>query len=84
MAEILLSAISCDTRSEEVPARCRGEESMSNLSTTPTLAPRGINKPFQHLHVEYLINSGPFGYKFKENNTPDVEKAAQHCFDLGP
>jgi hypothetical protein len=26
----------------------------------PSLAPHCINKPFQHLHVEYLINSGLF------------------------
>jgi hypothetical protein len=47
------------------------------------LAPHDINKPFQHLHVDCLINSGPFGYKFKVDDTSDVEKADQHCFDLG-
>jgi hypothetical protein len=35
------------------------------------------------LHVEYLINSGPFGYEFKVDDTPDVEKADQHGFDVG-
>jgi hypothetical protein len=66
---------------KNVPAR-HGEESMSNLFTT-FLMPRGINKPFQHLHVEYLINSVPFKYKFKVGDTSDVGKPDQHCFDLG-
>jgi hypothetical protein len=35
---------------------------------------------FKHLHVECLINSGPFGYEFKVDDTPDVGKADQHCF----
>jgi hypothetical protein len=38
------------------------------------LAPHGISKPFQHLHIECLINSGPFRYKFKADDTPDVKK----------
>jgi hypothetical protein len=49
----------------------------------PSLAPQSNNKPFQHLHVECLINSGPFGYKLKVDDTPDVEKAEQHCLYLG-
>jgi hypothetical protein len=53
---------------------------MSDLSTT--LAPHSNNKPFQHLHAECLINSGPFGHKFEVDDTPDVEKADQHCFDI--
>jgi hypothetical protein len=48
-----------------------------------SLAPHSINKPFQHLHVECLSNSGPLGYEFKVGVTPDVEKADQRCFDLG-
>jgi hypothetical protein len=41
-----------------------------------SLAPHSIKKPFQHLH-----NSGPFGYKFKVDDTPDVEKADQNYFE---
>jgi hypothetical protein len=48
------------------------------------LAPHGIIKPLQHLHVGCLINSGSFGYEFKVDDTPDVEKADQHCFDRRP
>jgi hypothetical protein len=29
------------------------------------------------------INIGSFEYKFKVDDTPDVEKAEQHFFDLG-
>jgi hypothetical protein len=68
---------------KNVPACCHCEESMSDLSTTLSLVPHSINKPFQHLHIERLINSGPFGCKFKVDYTPDVEREAQHCFDLG-
>jgi hypothetical protein len=45
-----------------------------------SLAPRSINKPFQHHHVECLINSGPSGYEFKVDVTPDVEKAGPTLF----
>jgi hypothetical protein len=38
-------------------------------------ARHGIIMPLQHLCVECLINSGSFGYKFKVDDTPDVEKA---------
>jgi hypothetical protein len=41
----------------------------SGLSLTP---PRETKK-----------KKGPFGYKFKVDDTPDVEKADQHYFDLG-
>jgi hypothetical protein len=47
------------------------------------LVPHGINKRFHHLDVECLINSAPFRHKFKVDDTPDVEKADQHCSDLG-
>jgi hypothetical protein len=43
--------------------------------------PHSIKKLSQHLHVEYLSNSSPIKLKVDEN--PDVEKAGQHCFDLG-
>jgi hypothetical protein len=43
---------------KNVPACC-GEESMSSCSAT-LFTPHSINKPFQHLHIECLINSGPF------------------------
>jgi hypothetical protein len=64
-----------------VLVRCCGEESMSNLHSSPRL----------HLtasislqdHVECLINSGPFKYKFKVDDIPDIEKADKNCFDLG-
>jgi hypothetical protein len=29
------------------------------------LTPHGMNKAFQHFHIEYLINSVPFGYTFR-------------------
>jgi hypothetical protein len=48
-----------------------------------SLSPHGINKDFQHLHAECLINSGPFGYKFKVVAILHVEKVAQHYFHLG-
>jgi hypothetical protein len=58
---------------------CRRVVMMKNQwAISPQLssfAPQGINKPFQHLHIKYLINSGPFGYKFKVDDTSDVEKA---------
>jgi hypothetical protein len=40
-----------------------------------SLVPHGINKHFQHLHIECLINSGAFGNRFKMDDTPDIEKA---------
>jgi hypothetical protein len=55
---------------------------MSLSPQLSSLAPHGINKRFQHLRVEYPINSGPFGHKFKVGDTRDVEKADQHYFDL--
>jgi hypothetical protein len=47
------------------------------------LASHIISMLFQHLHVECVINSGPFGYRFKLDDTPNVKKADQHCFNLG-
>jgi hypothetical protein len=37
-------------------------------------------KSVQHLHAECLINSGPFGYKFKVHDTRDVEKSRSTLF----
>jgi hypothetical protein len=76
----LLKTVTLEAKN--TPAHCRGEESMSDLSQLSSLAPHGINKPFLHLHVECLINSGSFGYKFKVDDTSDVKKANQHCLDL--
>jgi hypothetical protein len=56
------------------PARCRGEESTSHLSPRLRLMASTL-----HLHVDCLINSGPFGYRFEV----DVEKAGQQCSDRG-
>jgi hypothetical protein len=65
-------------------AYCHGEKLMSDHSPQlSSLFPHGISKPFQHLHIECLINSGPFRYKFEVDYAPDVEKADQNCFDLG-
>jgi hypothetical protein len=36
----------------------------------------------QQLYAERLINCGHLGYKFNVDDTPDVEKADQRCFDL--
>jgi hypothetical protein len=50
----------------------------NQLAISPQLSwlvPYDANKPFQHLCIDYLINSGPFGYRFKVNVTPDVKKA---------
>jgi hypothetical protein len=55
-------------------------------ATSPQLSslpPNGINKSFQQLYAECLINSGSFGEEFKADDVPDFEKADQHCFDLG-
>jgi hypothetical protein len=76
----LLKTVTLEAKN--VPAHSRGEESMSDFFTT-LLTPHGINKPFQHMHIECLINSSPSGYKFKVDDNPDVKKADQHCFDLG-
>jgi hypothetical protein len=62
---------------------CQDEESTSDLSTPILAYPSSTNTPFQHLHVECLINSGQFGHKLKIDVTSDVEKADQHCFHLG-
>jgi hypothetical protein len=48
-----------------------------------SLGPDGINKPYQQLHLKCLISSGPFGYRFKVGDTPDVGKSDQHYFELG-
>jgi hypothetical protein len=48
-----------------------------------SLAPHGINTRFQHLHVKYLINSRPFGYRITLDDTPDVQKADHHRIHLG-
>jgi hypothetical protein len=47
------------------------------------LMPHSVNKAFQHLHIECLINSDPLRYKFKVNDTRNVEKVDQQCLDLG-
>jgi hypothetical protein len=60
-----------------------GEESMAITLQLSLLVPYGMNKAFQHLHVECLINGDPLGYQFKMDDTPDVEKVDQHCFELG-
>jgi hypothetical protein len=69
MAEMPFPAKNCDTRSEEyVGALSRiNERSLHN-------SPRLHLMASIHLHVECLIDSGPFGEKLKVDNTPDVEK----------
>jgi hypothetical protein len=66
---------------------CRRVVVMKNqwaISPLPSLLARhGVNKPSHCYHVECMINSGPFGHRFKLGDTPDVEKAGRHCFDLG-
>jgi hypothetical protein len=66
---------------KNVPACCC-EELMSNLSTALLTCASQPNKPFQH-QVECQINNGRFKYKFEVDDTSDVEKADQQCFDLG-
>jgi hypothetical protein len=70
-------------KAKNVLAHCHGEESMRDLFTTLLTCTHGINKPFQHIHIECVINSGSFGYKFEVDDTPDVKKADQRYFDLG-
>jgi hypothetical protein len=70
-------------KAKNLPACCHGKESMSNPSTILLACTSGINKPFQNMHVECLINSGPFRYKFKVDDTPDAGKADQLYFVLG-
>jgi hypothetical protein len=67
---------------------CVGALSWSRISERYTLQlsslePHGISKPFQRLQIDFLINSGPFWHKFKVDDAPDIEKADQHCFELG-
>jgi hypothetical protein len=52
----------------DVSTLCRGEESIGDLHSSPGLR---LTATIQHLHVECLINRGPFLYKFKANGTPD-------------
>jgi hypothetical protein len=81
MVEMPFPAKNCETRSEEYTgafsSRTINERSLPN---SPRLR---LTATIQHLHVERLINSGPFGYKFKLDDTPDVEKVDRHCFHLG-
>jgi hypothetical protein len=80
MAEMPFPVKNCDTRSEKLAGALSvlriNERSLHN-------SPHGINKPFQHLHLECMISSGPFGHKFEVDEHPDVEEADQHSFDLG-
>jgi hypothetical protein len=56
---------------------------MSDIATVLLACASRHQYAFSNLHLGYLINSGPFGYKFKVDDTPDVKKGDQHCFDLG-
>jgi hypothetical protein len=47
------------------------------------LAPHFINKPFQHFHMECLINNGSFMYNLIVNDAIDIKKVDEHCFHLG-
>jgi hypothetical protein len=56
-------ATNCDTRSEEyVGALSWWRINERSLHNSPRLRHTAST---QHLHIECLINSGPFGYKFK-------------------
>jgi hypothetical protein len=59
---------------QNVLAHCHGEESMRDLSQLFSLVAHSINKPFQH-HIICLINSSPFGYRFKVDGTPWRQKS---------
>jgi hypothetical protein len=48
---------------------------------SPLLLPATISLS-NTAQTERLINSGPFGYRFKVDNTADVENADEHCFGL--
>jgi hypothetical protein len=65
---LLIKTVALEARN--MLAHC-SEKSTSDLSL---LAAHGINKPFQQLHTECLINSSLFGYIFKVDDTPDVKK----------
>jgi hypothetical protein len=73
MAEMPFPAKSSNIRSEEHAGMMFGWR-INELS---------LHKPFQHLHVDCLINSGPFRHKFKVYYNPDVNKSDKNCFDLG-
>jgi hypothetical protein len=69
-----------DTEAKNMPLRCRDEESMSDLSTTPRLR---LTASRFSTSSRRMINSGLFRYTFEADDTPEAGKADQHCFNLG-
>jgi hypothetical protein len=59
------------------------EESMRISLQFPRFHLMALICHFQHLNVECLIKSGPFGYKFKVDDAPELKNADQHSLDLG-
>jgi hypothetical protein len=81
VAEMPFLLKNCDTRSEErVCGLAWWRINERSLHNSPRL---GLTVSIQHLHVECVINSGHFGYRFKVDDTADVEKADQHYLDFG-
>jgi hypothetical protein len=54
--------------------------SWASVHNSPRL---NLTAPILDLHAGCLTNSDPYRYKLKKNDTADVEKSEQHCFDLG-
>jgi hypothetical protein len=63
-----------------MPTHC-GEESMSDFSTKIFVCTSWHQEAFST--PCRMINGGSFRYKFKVDDTLDVKKADQFCFDLG-
>jgi hypothetical protein len=83
MAQMPLPAKNCDMKRRTCWSVVVVEKHSAISPPLYSLAPHSINKPLQTLHMECLINSGPFGHRFEVDDTTDVEEADQHCFDLG-
>jgi hypothetical protein len=56
---------------------CRLVVAMNQRAISLQLFRLRLTASIQHLHVECLINSGHFGYKFEVDYAPDVENADQ-------
>jgi hypothetical protein len=71
IAEMHFPVKAATLKAKNLTVRCCGEESTRDLSSQlSSPEPHDIDKPFQQLHVQCLINSGPLGYKFKMDDNP--------------
>jgi hypothetical protein len=65
-----------------MPARCRDEESMSDLCTIFLTCVSGHHEACKTPAHTSLTNSGPFGHRSEVDDASDVEKTDQYFFDL--